>query len=61
MAGTNEDLVARIAATLMAGAGRAQHSEVDIQRAVSDAYRVVEAVTEQGKQRLAKQAASQPG
>jgi hypothetical protein len=59
MAGANEDLVAQIAATLMAGAGRAEHSDADIQRAVRDAYRVVEVVTEQGKQRRAKQAAAQ--
>jgi Mg-chelatase subunit ChlI len=59
MAGVNEDVVAQIAATLMAGAGRAEHSEADVHRAVKDAYRIVDVVTEQGKQRRAKQAAAQ--
>jgi hypothetical protein len=59
MAGASEDVIAQIAATLMAGAGRAEHSEADVQRAVRDAYRIVDVVAEQGKQRRAKQATAQ--
>ncbi|HKW45983.1 MAG TPA: hypothetical protein VJN70_01005 [Gemmatimonadaceae bacterium] len=45
--------IAQIAATLLAGTGRVEHSEADIKRAVNDASRIIDAARQRAKQRAA--------
>ena len=54
---TDAIAIAQIAATLLAGAGRVEHSEADIRRAVNDASRVIDAARQRAKQRAAESAA----
>lgn len=51
---TDLNAIAQIAATLLAGAGRVEHSDADIKRAVNDASRIIDAAKQRAKQRAAE-------
>ena len=53
--------IAQIAATLLAGAGRVEHSEADIKRAVNDASRIIDAAMQRAKRRAAQSEAEDAG
>ena len=52
---TDLNAIAQIAATLLAGAGRVEHSDADIKRAVNDASRIIDAAQQRAKQRAASE------